>query len=199
MALSYKQFTPTKTSGFIDKLNKAQKVHGLNKKTTKILGQNLSFAPGWMRVECEDYAEMPHIKQSYLANEVNIVPFVYGPDPRNDMCKDMTLDIHAENIMDYLTLYFTAYLQNGERITPVFHTDDIDWQDDIPPMLKKSLEGDFAKYPQIVTLDGRLRVKFLCVFHQSIMQITCFVDDHGLVEMTDRVVLTDDLPIKHLP
>lgn len=199
MVLSYKQFTPTKTASFIDKLNKAQKVHGLNKNTTKILGQNLSFAPGWVRVECEDYSEMPHIKQSYLTDDTTIVPFVYGPDPRHDIFKDVSLDITADNVIEYLTIYFGAFLQNGERIIPVFHADDISWQEDLTPMLKKSLETDFAKYPQIISIEDRLRVKFLCVFHQAIMQITCFVDAHGLVEMTDRAVLTDDLPINHLP
>lgn len=193
--VSFKEFSPSKTKSFIQRLDKEKVSHTFKPNTTKVLGQNLSFADEWMRVECEDFSEMPHQKSIYLVNDKKIIPVSYTPSPLENLFGAVDLTLTDSNIVDYLSLYFLAFVQNGERIQPVFHADDIQWQDDLSPMLRKSLELDFSKYPRIQKNENNFTVEFLCVFHQSIMAITCEIQADGVVEMIDRAVITDDLPI----
>jgi hypothetical protein len=193
---SFKEFTPSKTISFLKRLDKHNVPHSFNPKATKVLGQNISFADGWMRIDCEDFSEMPHQKSIYLANDMTIIPLSYTPTPLDNVFKTMPVAVNDNNVIDYLSLYFLAFVQNGERLKPVFHTDDIQWQDDLSPMLRKSLELDFSKYPRIQNINNNYMVELLCVFRQSIMAISCEVHADGHVDVVDRIVITDDLPIQ---
>lgn len=193
---SFKEFSPTKTTSFLKRLDKEKVQHGFKPATTKVLGQNLSFASGWMRVECEDFSEMPHQKQIFLVHDDTIRLLTFTPNPLSSAFHDMGITIDETNVIAYLTLYFLAFVQNGERLKPAFHVDDIKWQDDLSPMLRKSLELDFAKYPRIHKNENNLDVEFLCVFRQSIIAITVKVQPNGAIDVIDRAVITDDLPIQ---
>lgn len=211
MSAVFKEFTPAKTANFLKRLDGLRGggkntcdlssgfIRHFDARATKILGQNLSFADGWMRVDCEDYTAMPHRKQIFLANDKNILPFIYSPDPLGDLLAPLDIDINEKTVMDYLIVYFLAFVKNGEKIIPVFHADDIQWQDDLTPLLRKSLEKDFARYPQIKNDGENILATFSCLFQTSLLEITCLVLRDGRVEIKNRIVQLDDLPVKNFP
>lgn len=195
MPFPYKELPPREARTFIESLNDNQLNPGLNPETTKVLSQTLSFAQSWKRMECEDYSEIPHIKRKFLSNDNTIMPLLYGPEPQKDVLSILPLNLTAENVIDYLTLYFSLLLQNGERILPVYHSDDIEWQDDLPPMLKKSLDKDLSKYPVVVETNDGYEINLLCLFRQSLLKMTCLVMQDGSVEIKNHTVHTEDLPV----
>jgi len=195
MGSSFKQFTPSKTKAFIKRLCAIDGICHLNEATTKILGQNLPFAQGWMRVDCENYEQIPHQKKIFLVNDTTIIPLAYSPNPKENLFEKLPIEINSENLVDYLILYFLSFVQNGERLQPVFHADDIDWKDDLTPMLRKSLDSDFSKYPIITLKDKNFKIIFPALFQKALMELTCEITIKGAVTITHRKILIEDLPV----
>jgi hypothetical protein len=194
MVFAYKELSARDVKKFITQLDKNNMNNGLNPDTTKVLSQMLSFSEKWSRLDCEDYSETPHIKRQYLSDGSVIVPFAYGPEPLKTVLNNVSLSLNQSNIVDYLTLYLTVFQKNGEKLTPVFHSDDIEWQDDLSPMLKKSLDIEFSKYPTVKE-NNMFSVEILCIFRQSIMNVECDIDQNGKVSIMGRSVIADNLPI----
>ena len=77
--------------------------------------------------------------------------------------------------------------------------DDVLWQEDVTPMVRKSLETDFQKYPQIVEYKDSYDVTLMCVFRQSIIQVVFHVSTRGDVTIANRTILIEDLAVNNLP
>lgn len=196
MVFAFKELSPRDVKKFISDLDKNNMNRGLNASTTKVLSQKLSFAEDWQRMDCEDYSETPHVKCQYLSNGTIILPFAFGPEPHSGILNHISLSLHSDNIIDYVTLYFSLFYKNGEKIVPVFHSDDIDWQEDLSPMIKKALDIEFSKYPVIDETNDKISVEFLALFRQSIMKLDCTVEKNGEVCIQNRSMIADDLPIQ---
>lgn len=195
MVFAYKELSPRDVKKFITDLEKNNINRGLNPSTTKVLSQRLSFAEDWQRMDCEDYAETPHLKCQYLSNGTIILPFAFGPEPHKGILNDISLSLHSDNVVDYVTLYFSLFYKNGEKIVPVFHSDDIDWQDDLSPMVKKALDKEFSKFPIINEDHNEITVEFLAIFRQSIIKLDCIIHNKGEISIQNRSMIADDLPI----
>ncbi|PCH99787.1 MAG: hypothetical protein COB76_04890 [Alphaproteobacteria bacterium] len=198
MNTSFKELNPAKSKSFLKKLETNSIPHHFKEKS-KFLMQDLSFSDEWVRIDAEDYSETPFIKKSFFLKENVIKPFQFTDHPLNDNLKDISPKICEKTVIDYLLLYCHLWIQNGEVIKPALNFEDIPWQDDVSPMIKKSLDQDFGAYPKISKNNNALMVTIICLFKQSLMTVTFDVEENGGVTVTDRVVLIEDLPIKHLP
>ncbi len=198
MSQIYKELSPAKTKSAVEKLNKISSGDDLNPNHVKIMAQDLSFTNGWQRLMAEDYSSTPYKQKIFLKNNNKYFTVKYSPTPFQDNhIRDMDLDLTEGTVIAYMMFYYDYYINGADRLKPIFHYDDIDWQDDLPPMTRKSIETDFANYPTIANEKNGHTIKMPCVFRQTIMIVTFFVSRDGMIEIKDRQSLIDDLPIKN--
>ena len=198
MSQIFHPLSPAKTQSLLKKIEKINANHGLHPNHVKIMAQKLSFAPSWQFIICEDFSSVPFQTKRYLTDDAKIYPIQYSNNPYQDNhFNELNLIINADTVALYVAFYYELYLSGSDRLKPVFHTDDIEWQEDLPPMIRQSLEKDFTYYPKIKTTSDGFLVIMPCIFRQSVMCVTFFVSDTGLIEIQDRTSLVDDLPIKN--
>jgi len=197
MTKHYIELSPAKTKSVFKIIEKKDKNQSFNVDHVKILMQDLSFTSGWQRLSVEDYSSVPFQSKIYLIKNNNLKTMVYSPNPwpDNDF-GTLGIDLNTHNIESYLKFYFDFFINGSDGLQPVSHTDDIDWQNDFSPIIKQSLDKDFVLYPQINQNNDNFTVKMPCVFQQSIMIISFFIEADGKVEIKDRQSLVDDLPIR---
>ncbi len=198
MGQKYTELSPTQTKKIFKIIDKYDGDHGFHADHAKIMAQDLTFAPSWQRIICEDYSSVPFQSKTYLMKDDKIKTVKYTANPwvDNDFSK-MNLDLNTLNIEAYLKFYFDFFVTGSDHLKPVSFSDEIDWQGDLTPTMKQSLDKDFVLYPQINQKETMFTIKMPCVFRQSIMIVTFHVADDGQIEIKDRQSLVDDLPIRH--
>ena len=198
MTLSFKELTPPKAASFITILDESDINHRFSSKS-KILMRDLSFAPEWARIDAEDYTESPFVKQSFFLKDKTVHPFVYSETPFQDNFKTIDIIITDKTVVEYLIHYCHLWIMGGEILKPALSFDDVLWQEDATPMVRKSLDKDFQKYPQIAQSKDSFDVTMICVFRQSLIEITFNVKTDGGVTISNRTILIEDLPVNNLP
>lgn len=195
MNTAFTQLTPAKTKAFLKRLEKADPGHNLCEDQILLLCRDLPFAPGWQRIDCEDHSDIPHRKRIFLAEADRLVPLVYTSDPLRDVFAALPLALDRDTVMDYLTLYMTALTVGGDKLRVITSVDDVAWREDLSPMVRKSLDRDLAAYPLVDEKTDGYGVKFAAAFRQAFMIVTCSVSRQGLVTISDRAVIADDLTV----
>ncbi len=200
MPLTFKLLNDSQKKSFLKTLKTINPEHGLEENHVQIMSRKLSFAPDWVYYECEDYSSVPNRFQFYLKNNKDIKSLKFTDDPIKDNCvSDMALDLTAETVIDYLNYYYKFFIKGAYKLKVIKQTDDVDWQDDLTPMTRQSLDKDLSQYPKIKSDEKGLFVEIPCVFQFSIIIISFFITHDGLIEIQDKQSLADDLPLKSLP
>jgi hypothetical protein len=138
-----------------------------------MLSMELSFLPEVVEIICEDFSSTPFKKQIFLFNQSLITPLIYSENPIKDNDIDTKkLIIDEQTCDEYLHFYLKCLILGGERIQPIRHADDIEWQDEISPLTRQSLEKDLRLYPKMKKNEKNMIIVKPCVFQQSIMIIT---------------------------
>jgi len=198
MSLLYSKLPKEKINFYLSKITKANKNHGFNPDHVTMLSMELSFLPEVVEIICEDFSSTPFKKQIFLFNQSLITPLIYSENPIKDNDIDIKkLIINEQTCDDYLHFYLKCLILGGERIQPIRHADDIEWQDEISPLTRQSLEKDLRLYPKMKKNEKNMIIVKPCVFQQSIMIITFEIKQNGEVEVKDRYCLIEDLPIKN--
>jgi hypothetical protein len=200
MKQPYKEFSPDTTKTVLEKLKKNNDGFGFDVNHTRIMACDLSFAKGWQILIAEDFSKAP-FKSKMIIVERNSDPFwaKYSNNPYDDNNFDrMDIKLNDNNLYDYIAFYFKFFSKNGESLKPVLHFDEIEWQDDLPPMTRQSLEKDFQFYPDIKHEDnGNFILICPCVFQYSIMIVTFNITSDGKISISKRQSLMENLPIKN--
>lgn len=191
----YLQLTPAKTKSFLRRLNAANPDYGFEENTVKILKQNLSFAPGWVRYDCEDQSEMPHRHYIFVADDEDIKPVVYTSQPIEDLWDTNDLVINENTVFPFLNFYLMTLNTGGETLRPMTSVDDVSWRDDLAPTARKSLDKELMAYPVISKEKDNYIVKTAAVFRHSLMEVTFEVTSEGKITIKDKKVIIEDLPI----
>ena len=167
---------------------------------TRVLSQDLSFAPDWKKIVCEDFSSLPYKKMHFLSDGNIVRQMQYVPDPyTTNNFADLGIQLNEKNVLAYLMFYYDYFLPSKERLHPVLHVDDLEWQDDLAPMTRQSLEKEFRSYPKISRAGDAFYVMAACLFRFAIMEVTFFIQADGQVTIKDSRVLIDDLPVKSFP
>jgi hypothetical protein len=196
MTLSYKILSDSKTKTMMKKITKVNPDHGLQPNHVKIMTQDLRFAPSWQCVKCEDYSSVPNRFQTYLSDGKNLNPAHYTVDPYGDNhFNAMNLNLSDDVIVGYIEFYYSFFVKNGDGLRLISQSEDIQWQDEISPSLRQSIDSDLTNYPVITPQKDGWRVVVSCVFRQSILCVTFFVNREGMIEIEAQHSLVDDLPI----
>lgn len=198
MTKKYNELCPKQTKSMFKLIEKQDKNQSFNKDHVKIMASDLPFTNGWKKVSVEDFSSVPFQSKIYLLKDNVLKIMTYTTDPYKNNGFDMLgLDLNDHNIENYLKFYFDFFIRGNDILKPVSHADDIEWQNDFSPTIKQSLDKEFVLYPQINHENDDFLVKMPCVFQQSIMVITFFIQSNGKVEIKDRQSLVDDLPIRN--
>jgi hypothetical protein len=199
MSQSFKPLTESRAKTFLKKLDENNIHHGFSVKS-RFLIQDLKFAQGLSRVDAEDYTETPFTKKSFFYDSTkgNVFPFSYTNTPLQDNFSTIDLEINENTVLSYLLIYTSLLIQNGNRIKAILNYDEIPWQEDVSPMIRKSLDSDFQTYPKISKTHGGFLVTAICIFQQSLMITSFLVNTNGDVKIQDGSVLIEDLPITSL-
>jgi len=198
MAQPYKDIESQQKSNVMDMITAVHNDHGLDPDHVKIMTQNLIFTSGFQRLVCEDYSALPFKIQHYLYDGHHIHMLNYSQDPYNDNAfYTLGLTLTPVNIVDYLKFYCDYWVSGSDRLRPVSSADDIEWQEEIGPHLKQSLNNDLVLYPKIKAQADSFAVTMPCLFQQSIMVVDFMISKAGQAEITGRTSLIDDLPVKN--
>ena len=200
MKSSYSELPNIKAKKLLKLIQSDTKDYGLDSDKTKVLKQSLKFTSNWERVICEDYTSLPYKKIHFLLNDDNIYPLHYTPDPYTDNnFQLMNVQLDENTVTAYLSFYLTYYLSSQNKLKVINHVDDIEWQEDLPPMTRKSLEKDLSQYPKVEKTDNFFTVTAPCLFRLSIMEIIFLIRDDGQLQIKQHKLLIDDLPAKSFP
>lgn len=198
MAQKYTELSPAQTKSVFKLIDKIDGDHSFHENHVKILKQELSFAPSWEKIICEDYSTVPFKSKTYLKQNKNMIPVTYSANPWDDNnIEKMDLDLNNQNISAYIKFYFECFVKGSDILKPVSFSDEIEWQGDLSPSMKQSLDKDFVLYPQIIQQKNDFMVKMPCVFRQSIMIVDFKIDESGKIEIQSKQSLVDDLPIRY--
>jgi hypothetical protein len=198
MRQSYTELSDSKVANLLKQMDKLDPQHGFHSKHSKMIERPFGFAPGWSELIVEDYSSIPFKSKSYLKNNKGLRPIIYSQDPYKDNgFDDLPLFLNHDTVAEYIDFYVKCLVIQIGKLKPVRHFDDIEWQDDLPPQARQSIEKDLLSYPNIVGDDDSLTVKMPCVYKQSILIVTFLVHSDGTVDILDRRSLIEDLPIRN--
>ena len=200
MGQIYKDVSPQKTESFLKLIQENDNNQSFNKDHVKIMTQYLPFISDYERLVCEDYSTVPNQIKHYLRDVDSIKPIQYSADPWLDnLLSEKNLDLNEQNIAAYVRFYFDYFINGSDTLKPIRFTDEITWQDDISPSIRQSMEKNLLLYPEINIEQENFLIKMPCVFRQSIIIVTFNIDPQGRINIENRDILIDDLPIKNLP
>jgi hypothetical protein len=200
MPLTFKLLTDSQKKSFLKILNDINPTHGLISNHVQIMSRKLSFASDWTYYECEDYSSVPNKFQFYLKHKKNLELLKFTDDPvKDNHILSMDLNLNEDTILDYLKFYYKFFTKGAYKLKIIKQSDDIDWQEDLTPMARQSLDKDLLNYPKITSDEKGISVQISCVFQFSIIIISFFITPDGLIEIQDKQSLVDDLPLKTLP
>ena len=199
MNQKFSELSPVQTQKFLENLEKqGVKENNLNRDHTRAMTQILDFTTGWKRVRCEDFSSVPYKVKDFLQNTKDVFAAIYSYDPYKDNnFESMGLDLNLHNIESYLKFYFDYFVSGSDYLKPISFLDEIEWQDDLTPPMKQSLEKHLVEYPDIHQEKDDFTIKTLCVFRRAILVVTFFIQADGHIEIQARESLIEDLPIKN--
>jgi hypothetical protein len=200
MTTSYAEVPQEEAQKILEKINNENGLVVLDNDKTKILRQNLQFALGWKRIICEDYSTVPYKKTDFLTYNNKIYTLHYSPNPYLDNhIHEMNINLNEDNIVAYISFFYDYFLKGSDRLKPILYIDDIHWQDDLPPMAKKSLVKDIKSYPIIKIYEKNFEVVMPCVFRSSLIEVSFLIGLDGQIDIQNKLILIDDLPVHTLP
>jgi hypothetical protein len=198
MAKAYKDLTDSQISNYLKSIPDLQDRYGFHAHHTKMMIKTLSFADNLQKLIVQDFSSLPYKRKEFLISNDDIKPIVYSNTPYED--NDITslrVKLSSHVVEDYLKFYCSLWVVNEGRLQPISYFDDIEWQEDISPTMKQTINNDLTHYPQIQALPDGYSIKTLCLFQQSILAVDFHINENGIIRITNHSTLVDDLPVKN--
>lgn len=193
-----RKLTDAQIASILKRLTQAGLFESPSAEGLQLSKRNLDFTKGWSLLHIENQRVTPLQHHRFFWHDTKDVKQArYSPDPYKDNdFADLELNVTEEWAFAYLQLYLMFFMKDGQRLTPVISAEDISFLDDLIPPARKTLEKFLSLYPTITARnEDHYDVTAACLFDRSLLEIDFTVHSQGLVNITNRKTLIEDLPV----
>lgn len=180
----------------LGEVNPALQGNDFDPGTVTMLGQELSFYPGYRFLDIADYEVMPHFRKFVIYKPGDITVLDWTNKPVYELNDKVPLGLTDETVIEYVRFFFT-YVRGPHGNFIVAETvDEIPWKEEPPPAARKAI----GKVLQPIRLEGTnedgSRLLSAClVFKETLYKTRIFVAKDGRITMSDEEIVIDDMPV----
>lgn len=162
-----------------------------------ILGQELSFYPGYRFLDISDAETVPGARCFLLYKEgVDPVILNWTNEPIYELNEKAPIDLSEKNVGDYVRFFFSYVRGRHGRFIIIENVDDVAWKEEPPPAARKAIGQMLTP----VTLtgtddDGSFNLTACMVFKDSLFKTDIEVKPGGLVTLSNEALLIEDMPV----
>jgi len=165
-------------------------------KTATVLGQDLSFYPGYRFLDICDYDITPPFRKFVIHKPGNFVVLDWTNSPVYQLNDNVPLGLNRETARDYVRFFFTYVRGPHGRFSVAESVDDIDWREEPPPAARKAL----GKTLQPVTVSGRnedgsFMLTACLMFKNTLYRANIHLSKAGRVTISNEEILVEDMPV----
>lgn len=165
--------------------------------TVTMLGQELSFYPGYRFIDIADYEVTPHLRKFVIYKPGDVVALDWTNKPVYALNDRVPIGLTPETVLEYVRFFFTYVRGPHGRFIFAEMVDDIPWREDPPPAARKAMGGLL----EAVTLhgrngDGAYNVSACMVFKDTLYKTGILVAPDGRITMNNEEILIGDLPVQ---
>jgi hypothetical protein len=164
--------------------------------TVTILGQELSFYPGYRFLDMADYESAPPVRRFVVYKPGDVVVLNWTNEPIYELNARAPITLNADNVVDYVRFFFTYIRGRHGRFLISENVDDIMWREEPPPAARKAVGNILA--PVTVTeagAEGGFRLSLCMMFRDSLFRAAAVVGADGLVTLADEELMIEDMPV----
>ncbi len=161
-----------------------------------ILGQELSFYPGYRFLDMADYEVTPHFRKFVIYKPGAVIVLDWTNKPLYELNNKAPLELTKETIADYVRFFFTYVRGPHGKFSIIETVDDISWSEEPPPAARKSL----GKMLQPVMINGKngdnsFHLTACLMFKGTLYKASIFVTKDGRITVSDEEIIIDDMPV----
>lgn len=161
-----------------------------------ILGQELSFYPGYRLLDIADFDNMP-VRRRYILYKAGTVIFLDGTNESvYALNEKLPVKLADHNVTDYVRFFFTYVRSRQGRFLLTESLDDINWREEPPPSAARAISDMLAP----VTLQekdgqGGFYLTARMIFRDSLFKTAIRVKPNGFVEVDEEELLIEGMPV----
>jgi len=164
--------------------------------TITILGQDLSFYPGYRFLDITDYGMTPFLHKSVIYKLDHVVFLDGTNEPIYALNERGALYLAEKTVIEY-TRFFFHYVQSSRGKFIIVETvDDISWREDPLLEIRKTL-GTILQPMTMKKADEKdgYDLEACILVRESLIKVTVTVSKIGKPVLSNEKLLMDDLPV----
>lgn len=162
---------------------------------TNILQREYDFYPEWLYIQIERKGSIR--PRSLLYKEEDICILNWQVKDLIDFNLNAPLILSINNVLEYVSFFFAHVKGPGGVMRLISHYDDLRWREEPSPQERRALNS-FLRAPHLLTWDDHNKtyeVGVFFLFQQNLFQARIFVRVDGSVEIKDRTVQVEEMPV----
>ena len=164
--------------------------------TVTILGQELSFYPGYRFLDMADYESAPPVRRFVIYKPGDVVVLNWTNEPIYELNARAPIMLTEDTVVDYVRFFFTYIRGRHGRFQISENVDDILWREEPPPAARKAIGGILGPvHVGSVEPDGTFKLNLCMMFKDSLFKAVAEVKPDGLVTLTNEELMIEDMPV----
>jgi hypothetical protein len=161
-----------------------------------ILGQELSFYPGYRFLDMADYESAPPVRRFAVYKPGDAVVLNWTNEPIYELNARVPISLNEHTVVDYVRFFFTYIRGRHGRFLVAENVDDIMWREEPPPAARKAI-GNILSPLSVASAatDGSYRLNLCMMFKDSLFRAVAEVGRDGLVTLTNEELMIEDMPV----
>lgn len=164
--------------------------------TVTVLGQEISFYPGYRFLDIADHSLTPPPRRFVIHKPGDVVVLDWTNEPIYALNERAPLVLTEETVVEYARFFFTYIRGRHGRFIVTETVDDISWKEEPPPAARKAIGGVLEPL-QLLSADkeGVYHLGASLLFKDSLFKAQIHVTPQGQVSLTDETLLIENMPV----
>ena len=160
-----------------------------------IMAHDMDFYPGYRFLDIADYSTVPAVQRFVIYKPDDIIVINWSNEPIYALNKVLPIVLNDENIIDYVTFFFTYVRGRHGRFIITENVDDIAWKEDPPPAARKSISEMIDPVFIKDVKSGEYELEARVMFKDSLFKSDIKVKKSGDVALFNEELLVEDMPV----
>lgn len=181
----------------LDRTKKSFDGVSFNPDNSVVMARDLPFYDEHRFYDLADHSFMPPARRFIVMKDGDITVLDFTNTPIYSLNSKVPIQLNRDNVKDYVRFFFTFVRGRHGRFIIVESVDDISWREEPPPAARKSI----SKLIQPIAFhssdknDGSYYLQAQMMFRDSLFQADISVQPDGLVQLSNEVLLIEDMPV----
>lgn len=187
---------PEESAKLLAEINPYFGAGAFNENTATVLGQELSFYPGYYFLDIADYSITPAPRKFVIYKRGDVTVLNWTNDPLYRLNERVPVKINEDTVADYVRFFFTYIRGRHGRFIIVESVDDISWSEEPPLAARKAIgQRIFPVEVKSTSRDGTTHLTASMVFKDSLFRTDIHVKAGGAVDLSGEELLIEDMPV----